>query len=231
MVKYAVVPENPSKVARARGNDIRVHFKNTREAAMVLKGMRLKAAEEYLQAVLDHKRCVPFRRFNGGVGRTGQAKEWGTTQGRWPQKSVKQLINLLRNAKANAKSKGLTTGNLFITHVAVQRAQRQRRRTYRAHGRINPYMSSPSHIEFILSEKEKAVPLPTKTGNTKPKNAYSAKKKIVTLKKARSAGHKLRKSFVDKKTKAKAVAAKKVAARSKIAAKKAAVAAKKPAAK
>ena len=29
-----------------------------------------------------------------------------------------------------------------------------RRRTYRAHGRINPYMSSPCHIEVVLVEKE-----------------------------------------------------------------------------
>ena len=34
-------------------------------------------------------------------------------------------------------------------HVVVQvnRAAKMRRRTYRAHGRINPYMSSPCHIE------------------------------------------------------------------------------------
>lgn len=30
-------------------------------------------------------------------------------------------------------------------------------RTYRAHGRINAYMSSPCHIELILEEKEQAV--------------------------------------------------------------------------
>jgi large subunit ribosomal protein L17e len=33
----------------------------------------------------------------------------------------------------------------------------QRRRTYRAHGRINPYMSSPCHVELILTEKEGPV--------------------------------------------------------------------------
>ena len=39
----------------------------------------------------------------------------------------------------------------------VNRAQQQRRRTYRAHGRINPYMSSPCHVEVILSQKETTV--------------------------------------------------------------------------
>ncbi|GFU24372.1 60S ribosomal protein L17 [Trichonephila clavipes] len=40
------------------------------------------------------------------------------------------------------------------------RAPKMRRRTYRAHGRINPYMSSPSHSEVILSEKEEVVAKP-----------------------------------------------------------------------
>lgn len=32
-----------------------------------------------------------------------------------------------------------------------------RRRTYRAHGRINPYQRSPCHVEFILEEDEEVV--------------------------------------------------------------------------
>jgi large subunit ribosomal protein L17e len=47
--------------------------------------------------------------------------------------------------------------SLFISHIQVNKAMAQRRRTYRAHGRINPYMSSPCHVELILSEKEQAV--------------------------------------------------------------------------
>lgn len=45
-----------------------------------------------------------------------------------------------------------------------------RRRTYRAHGRINPYMSSPCHIEMILTEKEQIVP--------KPEEEVAQKKKV-----------------------------------------------------
>jgi large subunit ribosomal protein L17e len=46
---------------------------------------------------------------------------------------------------------------LVIKHIQVNQAPRQRRRTYRAHGRINPYMSSPCHIEIILAEENEAV--------------------------------------------------------------------------
>lgn len=43
--------------------------------------MALRRAQKYLKNVIEHKECVPFRRFNGGVGRCAQAKQFGTTQG------------------------------------------------------------------------------------------------------------------------------------------------------
>ena len=60
---------------------MRVHFKNTYETSRAIKGLHLKAAIKYLKDVIAHKRCIPFFRFNGHVGRTAQAKEFGTTQG------------------------------------------------------------------------------------------------------------------------------------------------------
>jgi hypothetical protein len=53
--------------------------------------------------------------------------------------------------------KGLDVDNLMISHIQVNKAMRQRRRTYRAHGRVNPYMSSPCHIELTVSEKDSGV--------------------------------------------------------------------------
>ncbi|GCB77029.1 hypothetical protein scyTo_0017538 [Scyliorhinus torazame] len=55
---------------------------------------------------------------------------------------------------------GLDVDSLVIEHIQVNKAPKMRRRTYRAHGRINPYMSSPCHIEMILTEKEQIVPKP-----------------------------------------------------------------------
>ena len=47
--------------------------------------------------------------------------------------------------------------NLIVKHIQVNQAPKQRRRTYRAHGRINAYMASPCHIEIILVEKDEQV--------------------------------------------------------------------------
>ncbi|KAN0048064.1 hypothetical protein ACTA71_002456 [Dictyostelium dimigraforme] len=167
---YSKTPSNPEKSCKSRGSNLRIHFKNTRESAMAIKGMLLTRAKAYLNNVLAHRECIPFRRFKGGVGRTGQAKIFGTSQGRWPKKSVEHILSLLQNAEANAEAKGLNVQKLKIAHVQVQRAQQQRRRTYRAHGRINPYMCSPSTVEFILTEVEKAVPKPAEESTQKKKS-------------------------------------------------------------
>jgi len=160
MTRYSLDVENPTKSCKARGSNLRVHFKNTREAAKTIKKMTLRRAVRFLKNVVAHKECVPFRRFNGGVGRCAQAKQWKVTQGRWPKKSAEFLLQLLRNAEANADYKGLEVDHLVVEHIQVNRAPRMRRRTYRAHGRINPYMSSPCHIEVILTEREQVVAKP-----------------------------------------------------------------------
>ena len=66
-----------------------------------------------------------------------QCKQWGVCQGRWPKKSAEFLLQLLKNAESNAEFKGLDTDHLVIDHVQVNAAPKMRRRTYRAHGRIN----------------------------------------------------------------------------------------------
>merc|ERR1712189_79145 len=150
--------QNPTKSCKARGSYLRVHFKNTRETAQAIKKMHIRKANRYLKDVVAKKQIIPFRRFNGGVGRKAQAKAHGCSQGRWPIKSAEFLLQLLKSAESNADVKGLDVDSLVIDHIQVNRAPYQRRRTYRAHGRINPYMSSPCHIEMILSEKEQVVP-------------------------------------------------------------------------
>merc|ERR1712205_258735 len=163
MVKeYARAPTDAATSCKAKGSDLRVHFKNTRETAMAIKNMSLEKAKKYMEDVIDKKRAIPFRRFCGGVGRTSQAAPAGSTNGqaRWPKKSCEFLLGLLRNAEANAEMNDPDVDKLFVTHIQVNRAVQQRRRTYRAHGRINPYMSSPCHIELILSVQEVNVKKP-----------------------------------------------------------------------
>jgi len=75
------------------------------------------------------------------IPRTG--KQFGVSRARWPQKSAQFLLSLLKNAEANADTKGLDTGNLIVKHIQVNQAPKQRRRTYRAHGRV---CGPPPHL-------------------------------------------------------------------------------------
>lgn len=146
-----------NSAVKTKGDDLRAHFKNTYNTARVLKGMTIKTAQKYLNQVLEHQRCIPYRRYAGATGRTAQATEFGITKGRWPVKSVKIVLNLLANLEANAKVKQLNTDILILSHIQVNRAPKGRRRTYRAHGRITPFLSSPCHVEMWATEKKDAV--------------------------------------------------------------------------
>merc|ERR1711979_138857 len=167
MTRYSLDPEVASKAALARGSHLRVHFKNTREAAQAIKHMHLARAKRYLKNVMVKKEIVPFRRFMGGVGRHAQNKQFKACQGRWPKKSAKFLLDLLKNAESNAEFKGLDVDHLVIEHIQVNRA----------HGRINPYMSSPCHIELILAEKEEVISKPAEDEPVKKKVSQKKLKK------------------------------------------------------
>merc|ERR1712141_495055 len=159
-----------------------------RETAQAVKKLHLRRAVSYLKNVTEQKECVPFRRFNGGVGRCAQAKHWKTTQGRWPKKSAEFLLQMLKNAESNAEFKGLDTDHLVVDHIQVNRAPKMRRRTYRAHGRINAYMSSPCHIEICLVEKEQAFAKTSAPEEPEKKKVSQKKLKRQKLQMDRSEG-------------------------------------------
>jgi len=165
MVKYSRQPAEPAKSAKCRISDLRAHYKTTYEVARACKGLPLKKAINYMNNCLEHTQIIPFRRYTGGVGRHAQAKAFKHTQGRWPEKSLKCVRELLVNLRANAETAKLDVDACVINHVVVQRAVDGRRRTYRAHGRISPYLSSNCHVEFHCVQKTKEVAKGDKVAN------------------------------------------------------------------
>jgi large subunit ribosomal protein L17e len=94
----------------------------------------------------------------------------------------------LKNAESNAEYKGLDADHLVVDHIQVNRAPKMRRRTYRAHGRINPYMSSPCHIEVCLVEKEQAFAKVAPSTEPEKKKVSQKKLKRQKLQMDRSEG-------------------------------------------
>ncbi|KAJ1445713.1 ribosomal protein L22/L17 [Pelagophyceae sp. CCMP2097] len=169
MGKYSFDPEATTESSKARGASLRAHFKQCREVCHALKDMKLPKAKAFLEDVLNYKQAVPFTKFTGGCGRHAQGKlrKAAGDKVRWPQKATKMVLDLLKNAEANAETKGLDAAGLVVKHAQANRAQKQRRRTYRAHGRINPFMSSPAHIEIILTNEPEPVKKTSEEGAKK----------------------------------------------------------------
>ena len=101
-----------------------IDSQNTRETAHAIRKLPLLKAKRYLEDVLVHKQAIPFRRFCRGVGRTAQAKSRHSNgQGRWPVKSAKFILDLLKNAESNAEvcftiaDFSFLVGSSFLNHL------------------------------------------------------------------------------------------------------------------
>lgn len=73
-VRYAAQDIPAAKSARARGSYLRVSFKNTRETAQAINGMKLQRALTFLDNVKNKAEVVPFRRFASSTGRNAQSE-------------------------------------------------------------------------------------------------------------------------------------------------------------
>ena len=154
--KYTAKGLDEDKIAKASISHLRVHYKHTREITEAIKTRTVENAISYLKDVLQYKQAIPFTKYNGGIGRHAQGKQLKAVgdQCAWPQKATKSILSLLQNLKSNAASKGLEGDSMKIVHTNCNQAPKMRRRTYRAHGRINPYQSSPAHIQIIAAETD-----------------------------------------------------------------------------
>ena len=167
--------------AKAKGTHIRIHFKHTREIGNAIKGRSVNNAKEYLQNVLQYKDAIPVTKYTGGIGRHAVGKKYKAPGDKvsWPQKATKTFLDLLTNVASNAEAKSLDIEKCIITHVNCNQAPKMRRRTYRAHGRINAYMASPAHVELIVEEKNEEI------AKEKDESAPKFSKKQVAQRRAR----------------------------------------------
>lgn len=154
MTKYSnkslLVDEN--KIAKSSGANLTCHYKQMSEVGRAIKGKELGKAMSYLRRVLVKKDVIPYMIHKGGKGRHAQAKNHKTGGSGWPSKPTQMMLKLLENLGNNASAKQLeSTEKMVLGHVQVQRAPKSRRRTFRAHGRMGPYVRSPCHVELILA--------------------------------------------------------------------------------
>ncbi|MCZ3364666.1 MULTISPECIES: 50S ribosomal protein L22 [Methanobacterium] len=149
-INYAFTDDDKSKTAKALGRSLKISPKHAVEICNRIRGMKVEKAEAYLEDVIEMKTAVPFKRHNKKVGHRRGIGGWPT--GRYPVKAAKQILDILKNAEANAEYKGLDTENLKIMHISSHRGYVIRGWTPRAFGRASPFNTPTTHVQIVLGE-------------------------------------------------------------------------------
>jgi len=142
---------DPAKTAIASGRDLRISYKHAVEICSSIRNLSLKRAKTILNEVIEKRRPIPFRRYNGKMGHRRGLEKW--CAGRYPIKAAKAILKILNEAEANAEYKGLDVDNLWIVHAAAHKGTKIRKYIQRAFGRSTPYFQQLVHVEIGLEER------------------------------------------------------------------------------
>ena len=90
MAKYNYAFQNydSTRHVRASMREKKISHKHAREITVAIKGLTIEKARDYLQSVVEHKRCIPFGRFKNQVGHRSDP---GVMDGRFTQKAATEL--------------------------------------------------------------------------------------------------------------------------------------------
>ncbi|MDI6819379.1 MAG: 50S ribosomal protein L22 [Candidatus Hodarchaeaceae archaeon] len=145
---YSAKVEEPC--ARAMGKEMRISPKHAMEVCRAIRNMRLVAAREYLQAVIAKKKAVPFRRHRKKLAHRRAIPSWDA--GQYPVKAAGAILEILENAEANAKYKGLDPEKLRIVHASAQKGIVIPGFKPRAFARTTSFNKPTTNVEIIARE-------------------------------------------------------------------------------
>ena len=141
----------PETTAKAMAYELHISPKHALEVCRALKGKRVEAAERYLEAVLEKKEAIPYKRHKKKVAHRRGLNKWYA--GGYPVKASAEILKIVRNAKRNAEYKGLEAEDMTIWHIATKNGRALRGIYPRAFGRATPKNTDTVTIERILKEK------------------------------------------------------------------------------
>ena len=148
MPKFGYSAKIKEPCAKAFGKEMRVSPKHAMEVCRAIRGMRLNVAKEYLEAVREKKKAVPFVRH-----RKKLAHRRGTGgSGQYPVKAAREILKVLKNAEANASYKGLDVEKLRIVHASAYKGIIIPGTLPRAFGRSTSYNKPLTNVEIVLKE-------------------------------------------------------------------------------
>ncbi|MHA1396637.1 MAG: 50S ribosomal protein L22 [Candidatus Heimdallarchaeaceae archaeon] len=149
--KYSVQTD-PDRSAKASARDIDISRKAAREICKAIKGMTIHKCIEYLEAVIDKKVAVPYKRHKRAVGHKSNVIGWGA--GRYPVKAAKEILKVVKNLENNAENNQLQLDKCKIIHAVTLQGSRQKGIFYRAHGSSSPKVRQFVHVELVAEVTE-----------------------------------------------------------------------------
>ena len=148
-INYSV-DADPETTAKAMLREKHMSHKHSKAIAREIKGKTAAEAVEYLEAVVEGDRSVPFKSHNSGVGHRSDIEGWDA--GRYPEKASKAFLDLLENAVNNADHQGFDGETMRIAHVAAHKVGESPGRKPRAFGRASPWNTPQVDVELVLEE-------------------------------------------------------------------------------
>ena len=124
------------------GKNVSISTKQSIEICKYIRNKKLDKAIKILERVIEHKHAIPYTRFNADVGH-----KTGIAAGRYPEKSCKEIIRLLKSVKANAQVKGLDESNLKIIKICANKGSKAWR-----YGRKRRRQAKRTNIEIVVKE-------------------------------------------------------------------------------
>lgn len=147
-INYSYKPSDEGKAVKAMGKNLNISFKHAVVICKALKGMKLDDAMKYLDDVIAFKNFIPCNVYNTNVGHRKRVGGVGGP-GRYPIKSCKEVLKLLRSAEKNAEKKpDVDIKNLKITHIQALKGPSRAKR--RPKGRYRIWRTQYTHIQVVL---------------------------------------------------------------------------------
>ncbi|AGB16555.1 ribosomal protein L22/L17 [Halovivax ruber XH-70] len=150
-INYSV-DADPDSTAKAMLRERHMSHKHSKEIAREIKGMTVGDAQEYLAAVIEGERSIPFKSHNTGAGHRSDIDGWDA--GKYPEKASNAFLDLLENVTANAAHQGFDGETMEIAHVAAHKVGESMGRKPRAMGRATAWNTPEVDVEIVVAETE-----------------------------------------------------------------------------
>jgi len=148
---------NNARIAKGFTTNKPISVKYATELCNFIKGKSVKRVEQYLDNVLERQEFIPLRKFSKKVAHRKGSAVFGVKAGRYGDKTIKIMQDLLEQVKANADFKGLDENKLIVLHAFASKGFR--RQGMQMQGRISGKMRKlkSGHLELVLQERDITV--------------------------------------------------------------------------